>query len=382
MQKNVAEEFFIRIFDSKNPRPARLTVNAFMAISSFGNVVVWTFTAARMKQEIAKQCFLPFSKFFAMDKDVSFGRFLMWLEGSERNARRISFLNPANHREKTPVGAFVLHLICCIVLICATFGMKSEDAYKALSTLFSYLLAAWFGAFLALGILLLHIRGPPSTQPVQTPNHNRVPDQAAVKRTWGEITKGSVNQKVSITCAILYLLGSLYPVIASWVAPPKSQVKPSVVWYAVPLAAVCILVFSTMWFYGFLGIAEYRRYYGKEEFFRVSSPEFDYADSGDPAASDDGLPDDDGASIKRRGGLILSHETIHPAWRPSEIVPSQRMTIRRRPVGLMGPAQKVQSGIGQRGEANEYSNGDSTNGYGLGLTNSRHGRDPSTNNPS
>ena len=49
MQRNVAEEFFARIFDSSDNR-AQKTVDAFLAISSLGNVVVWTFTAARMKQ--------------------------------------------------------------------------------------------------------------------------------------------------------------------------------------------------------------------------------------------------------------------------------------------------------------------------------------------
>lgn len=320
MSSNVAEEFFTRMFDSNNH--AKLTVNAFLAISSFGNVVVWTFTAARMKQEIAKQCYLPFSGFFAKDKDISLGRFLMWLESAKWNTkkRRLTFLNPANHREKTPVGAFTLHLASCIVLICATFGAKSNDAYNVLSSLFSYLLAAWFGAFLALGILILHFRGPPATQPVQTPNHPSAPGQPAVNRTWREITKGSVNPKLSIVCAVIYLIGSLYPVIASWVPPPKSHNRPSAAWYIVPVSAVCILVFSTIWFYGFLGIARYRKYHGKEVFVRVSKPEFEWAEQNEPTADDDRLANEEGASVMRRGGLILSHETIHPAWLPSEIV--------------------------------------------------------------
>lgn len=145
----MAQEFFYIIFNaypedtSTNPKRYEIkrAINAFLAISAFGNIVVMTYTAARMKQEIAKQGFLPFTSYFAMNRDVSFGRFLMWLEGGERKSktqpmenghrgvletqgydaqkvvgnrkprvRLFKFLNPSNHREKTPVGALVLHL--------------------------------------------------------------------------------------------------------------------------------------------------------------------------------------------------------------------------------------------------------------------------------
>src|SRR5699024_9203981 len=137
-----------------NDRQANRTLNAFLAISSFGNIVVWTFTAARMKQEIAKQCFIPFAGFFAKNKDFSLGRFLVWLESGGRHphGRRITFLNPQNHREKTPVGALVLHLATCIALLMATYGASVNNAYIILSKLFTYILAGWFGSFLAIGI--------------------------------------------------------------------------------------------------------------------------------------------------------------------------------------------------------------------------------------
>src|SRR5688572_15893067 len=187
LNNNVSQEFFNRIFNSSIQ--AKQTCNAFLAISSFGNIVVWTFTAARMKQEIAKQCFLPFASFFAKNKDMSLGRLLMWFEGGSRGSRgyRIRFVNPANHREQTPVGALILHLITCIVLMMATYGMSPSDAYILLTRFFSYVLAAWFGCFLALGILILRFHGPPQTEPVRTPNYNSVPDQQPMQRTWKQM---------------------------------------------------------------------------------------------------------------------------------------------------------------------------------------------------
>lgn len=319
MNNNVAQEFFRRAFPS-NYR-ATQTFDAFLAISSFGNVVVWTYTAARMKQEVAKQGYIPFAKFFATNKDVSLGRLLLWFEGAPWNStrRKIPFLNPANHSEKTPVGALSLHLMSCIVLILATWGISAKDSYIILSTLFSYLIAAWFGSLLAIGILLLHWRGPPATQSVHTPNHNGGPQKQSIKRSWSKLTKGTVNTKMSVVCAIVYLIGSLYPIIASWVPPPPSLVPPSVAWYVVPLTSLCVLAFSAIWFLGFIVIAAYRSHVGRKVFVYVCEPEFDWAEGthqnhGDVEAEDER----EAASRMYRGGLILTHETIYKVWRGTE----------------------------------------------------------------
>lgn len=56
----VAALFFSRIFGDRN---ANTVQNTFMAFSSFGNILVQTFTASRVKQEIAKEGILPFTKF-------------------------------------------------------------------------------------------------------------------------------------------------------------------------------------------------------------------------------------------------------------------------------------------------------------------------------
>ena len=66
--KDVAVEFFKLTYGSLGTSGAdnapRL-LYAFMAISSLGNIIVMTYTAARVKQEIAKEGILPFKKFFA-----------------------------------------------------------------------------------------------------------------------------------------------------------------------------------------------------------------------------------------------------------------------------------------------------------------------------
>lgn len=74
--------------------------NAFLAISSLGNVIIMTFTAARMKQEIAKEGFLPFARFFAQDYDLSLGRLLRWLRGRGylTSILRMKWLAPETHQ--------------------------------------------------------------------------------------------------------------------------------------------------------------------------------------------------------------------------------------------------------------------------------------------
>ncbi len=60
---------FLRNF--MGDRKASRVFAAFTAISGLGNIIVVTFTAARVKQEIAKEGILPFAKFFgeSLSKD-------------------------------------------------------------------------------------------------------------------------------------------------------------------------------------------------------------------------------------------------------------------------------------------------------------------------
>lgn len=311
IQGNVAQEFFRRIVD--DDRRGNQTFNAFLAISSFGNIVVWTFTAARMKQEIAKQCFIPFAGFFAKNRDFSFGRFLAWIES--KRGKKFDFINPQNHREKTPVGALVLHLATCIALLMATYGASPTNAYIILSKIFTYILAGWFGSFLSIGILLLHFKGPPATQPIRTPNSDQVPDQQPVQKSWREMTEGTVNPKVGIICATLYLIGNIFLITMTWVPPSPSRVSEGTSWYVVPLAAWCVLIFSALWYVGFCTIAKYLGRSRKAEFIIETQLQFDWAmDSREDLESHDRYE----SSRRYRGGRILVRESIYRRWRPEE----------------------------------------------------------------
>lgn len=67
-------------------------MKVFIALSAFGNILAQVYTASRVKQQIARQCILPFFKFFSQE-DKQF---------------------------ETPVGGLILHWIFTVVWIIVT----------------------------------------------------------------------------------------------------------------------------------------------------------------------------------------------------------------------------------------------------------------------
>ena len=59
--------------------------------SCLGNVIVITYTASGVKQEIAKEGILPWPKFFGQNYDLSLGRILRWVRNKKSINKRFSF---------------------------------------------------------------------------------------------------------------------------------------------------------------------------------------------------------------------------------------------------------------------------------------------------
>lgn len=79
-----------------------------IALSAFGNLVAVVYTSSKVKQQIARQCIIPFYKFFARE-DVQFG---------------------------SPVGALILHWIFGVIWISAT--PNTSDGYGFVIGVFIY----------------------------------------------------------------------------------------------------------------------------------------------------------------------------------------------------------------------------------------------------
>jgi amino acid transporter len=284
----VALEFFkatLGNVNSADKTPQRVLA-AFMAISSFGNIMVMTFVASRVKQEIAKEGILPFARYFGSNKNLSIGRFLLRIQRKDRSFAnrhlgwllRQRWMSPSEHSQETPFGALSLHWLFTIVMIVATIRLKPTSAYQLLVNLYSYTVVCIFGCLLSLGMLKLRF---------------------SRKEKWRK--KSPANPFFSILAAVLFFIGSTYPVIASCVPPSKGKTGPvsGVPWYTTPIVAASILVFGASWYIGFNLYASRRERKEGLEFRVQKVPEFD-RDGGL-----DGLP-------------VQVHETVYIAWAAKE----------------------------------------------------------------
>ena len=325
----IALLFFRKTFDFAGRETADRIFNSFLALASFGNIIVMTYTASRMKQEIAKQGFLPFSKFFGQNIDLSIGRFILFLR--KRGWKVPRWLKPEQHQEATPVGALMLHLGSCLLLIFATYGISPKNAYDLLSGLDAYVTNAWFGFFLALGILILRIWGPPATEAAKTKNYlethpyGQSPSgyddpTTAPRQTWRQMTGNSVIAWLSVVCAIIYLVGNAFPMLALWVPATAKFTAGGVDWWIVPGVSFIVLGFASAWWVGFICLAKYRERHQHKNFIYEVRPEFAWADPVGDGRSDGDFEGGERRQRRQRdGGKILVHETVLLSWEGGEM---------------------------------------------------------------
>jgi hypothetical protein len=107
-----------------------------------------TFTAARIKQEIAKEGILPFSLIFATSHTpISW----WWSRGRPQK-------EAGDHLEQTPTATLGLHGITSIILIGATSMLDPSTSYEVLLSLYAYAIHVLIGFFVAGGLLYLKFR--------------------------------------------------------------------------------------------------------------------------------------------------------------------------------------------------------------------------------
>ncbi|KAI5785721.1 amino acid/polyamine transporter I [Pyronema domesticum] len=97
----MAALFFDKIF-GENTTATRV-FPALCALSAFGNLIAVTLVAAKVKQEIAKEGVLPFSKFWSRQYKFSFSR------NAGRTERPGIHVAPVLQRGEAPIPALFLH---------------------------------------------------------------------------------------------------------------------------------------------------------------------------------------------------------------------------------------------------------------------------------
>jgi amino acid transporter len=358
---NVALRFFELTYGriAASGATAPRLFNAFLAISSIGNVVVMTYTAARMKQEIAKEGILPWSRFFAQNTDLSVGRALRWLRARGRlvGLLRRRWFSPEHHTERTPVGALTLHLAFCMVLIFATYTLSADDAYTLMTSLTSYVVNCFFGALVGVGILVLRLRGPPPTaatadfekpDPGSAGGITTTTITATTAPTWAGYVGRRFPHWLSMTCASIFVLANLYPVVAAWVPPSSRFVElatPTHQWYVVPVVAWCIIALGAAWWLGFLAVARREERRRHRVFVIERRPNFGPAAGGageNGASAAAAVHDDDSERQqpqrrrrRRKGGdgYVLIHETVYLSWVGKETVREEEEARRHDAAG-------------------------------------------------
>lgn len=162
-------------------------------------------------------------------------------------------------------------------MLLATISLKPKDAYTLLVNMYSYTVVCFFSALLSIGMLKLRF---------------------SKNQQWRK--KSPTNSFLSITSATIFLIGSAYPIIASWVPPTGTFATGlQIPWFTTPTVAFSILGLGILWYLGFVMYASRRARKEGLEFQVRKVPEFD-RDGGD-----DGLP-------------VQVHETVYMAWAAKE----------------------------------------------------------------
>ncbi|KAK1756357.1 amino acid transporter [Echria macrotheca] len=146
----------IAFFQKMNEQIATRLVSIILLVFIIGNINAQTFTASRVKQEVAKEGILgllgiPVSLFFARGAPT----WLSYLRPKDSTdiGRRLR-----SHREQTPVAATFLHLGITIVLVLA-FGLSlpPSRSYALLTFLQTFTIVILLGCLTVCGLLYLKI---------------------------------------------------------------------------------------------------------------------------------------------------------------------------------------------------------------------------------
>jgi hypothetical protein len=236
-----------------------------------------------VKQEIAKEGILPWARFFGQSKNLSFGRFLSWIQRDQNSLMgrnfywllKRSWMDPREHSQETPFGALFLHWAFTILMIAVTSHLKPTDAYTLLVDLYTYTIVSVFGLVVAVGMLRLRLSS---------------------STNWR--AKSPFRPAFSILSAFIFALGSCYPVVASWVPPSRQYTQNTqlvVAWFTTPVVAWSVLGLGIVWYQAFRLYAWRRARKSGVEFQVQKVPEFDR----DPPPT---------------GPPVQVHETVFLAW--------------------------------------------------------------------
>ncbi|KAK5715755.1 hypothetical protein LTR17_016665 [Elasticomyces elasticus] len=221
----LATLFFDRLFEDDR-RNAGRAMAALTAVSIFGNLWVMTFTAARVKQEIAKEGILPYSLQIATSYTTPYGLWQKWTRKHEVVGEQF---------EQAPTAAFALHWFTSVLLIAVTAAIfDPRKTYSALVSLYSYTIILVLGCWVSCGLLMVKY--------IQSPWHFR---QRRRYRPW-----------LSPVHAIIYAVATAWLLVTAFIPPqrgsPYHQDFTGLPWYIVPSIGITAPLWGLLWYGGIL----------------------------------------------------------------------------------------------------------------------------------
>jgi len=181
--------------------------------------------SCQVKQEIAKEGILPFSRFFAQARATPIAKILAWWRSRGNSGPALQM----DELEHSPAAALLLHWIFSAILVGATSGLSPDIAYKVLISLYSYVLVVLVGFLVSGGLLYLKWsnKGSKWTNQVSF-------------RPWG-----------GPAAAIIYSLVCAFLIVAAFVKSAGSSDQTSgTQWYIVPTVGLSSLLLGVIYFSG------------------------------------------------------------------------------------------------------------------------------------
>jgi amino acid transporter len=225
--QDMATLFFAQMFGHKG---AQRVMAALIAFSIFGNIVVMTFTASRVKQEIAKEGVLPFSLFFATGHTTPWA----WLKAkwhAGRNPNVTYSQDVDDHLEQTPMAVLGLHWLSSVLLIAFTSMLDPTTSYSVLVSLYSYVVIVLNGFVVSGGLIYLHLNK---------------------SRSWS--SQASFKPWVKPLHAIIYFVVCGFLLFAAFAKPsdgtPYSYSVSHIQWFIVPAIGLSTLAWGSIWYLG------------------------------------------------------------------------------------------------------------------------------------
>lgn len=245
---NMASMFLHYLFDeTAGPDVARRVMAGLICLSIFGNVIVMTFAAARVKQELAKEGILPFSLFFAKGYITPWSWFRRSLGGGPREKGDSSqySIDAAAQYERSPAAALFLHWLSSVILVAATAALMPSTAYALLLSLYSYVDHILIGALVSGGLLYLKLDA-----------WRKKP-----RRRWSSIDNRYI-PFLSPVHVVVYFLATIILLFTAFVPPADGSPFTSEIigypWYILPTIGCTSFFWGVVWWFG-LKFVRWRR---------------------------------------------------------------------------------------------------------------------------